>query len=148
MHVVLRRLDDAFCDPVELRADSSIGVPGLLQVMRAGNVIVSNVPGSGFVESPALHGFLPGIAEVLLDEDLVLPSVPTWWCGEKAAREHAFARLDEAFIVPTWPVAARDAPPGIEQGRQKLVDMARADRSDARHVHDPAAAALFVHAAL
>ncbi|MFP3481402.1 circularly permuted type 2 ATP-grasp protein, partial [Burkholderia sp. SIMBA_057] len=77
-----RRLDDAFCDPVELRADSSIGVPGLLQVMRAGNVIVSNVPGSGFVESPALHGFLPGIAEVLLDEDLLLPSVATWWCGE------------------------------------------------------------------
>ncbi|MFM0597673.1 MULTISPECIES: circularly permuted type 2 ATP-grasp protein [Paraburkholderia] len=120
VHVVLRRLDDAFCDPVELRADSSIGVPGLLQVMRAGNVIVSNVPGSGFVESPALHGFLPGIAEVLLDEDLLLPSVPTWWCGEKAAREHAFSRLDEAFIVPTWPVGARDAPPGIEQGRQKL----------------------------
>ncbi len=120
VHVVVRRLDDAFCDPVELRADSSIGVPGLLQVMRAGNVIVSNVPGSGFVESPAMHGFLPGIAEVLLDEDLVLPGVPTWWCGEKAAREHAFTRLDEAFIVPTWPVAPRDAPPGVEQGRQRL----------------------------
>jgi uncharacterized circularly permuted ATP-grasp superfamily protein/uncharacterized alpha-E superfamily protein len=120
VHVVLRRLDDAFCDPVELRADSSIGVPGLLQVMRAGNVIVSNVPGSGFVESPAMHGFLPGIAEVLFDEDLVLPSVATWWCGEQAAREHAFARLDEAFVVPTWPVAGRDAPPGIEQGRQPL----------------------------
>jgi uncharacterized circularly permuted ATP-grasp superfamily protein len=120
VHVVLRRLDDAFCDPVELRADSSIGVPGLLQVMRAGNVIVSNVPGSGFVESPALHGFLPGIAEVLLDEDLVLPSVATWWCGEEAARDHVFARLDEAFIVPTWPVAGRDAPPGIAQGKQTL----------------------------
>jgi uncharacterized circularly permuted ATP-grasp superfamily protein/uncharacterized alpha-E superfamily protein len=120
VHVVLRRLDDAFCDPVELRADSSIGVPGLLQVMRAGNVIVSNVPGSGFVESPALHGFLPGIADMLLNEDLVLPSVPTWWCGEAAAREHAFAHLDEAFIVPTWPVAGRDAPPGVEQGRQRL----------------------------
>ena len=103
VHVLLRRLDDAFCDPVELRADSSIGVPGLLQVMRAGNVIVSNVPGSGFVESPALHGFLPAIAEVLLDEDLVLPGVATWWCGEKAAREHAFKRLDEAFVIPTWP---------------------------------------------
>ncbi len=120
VHVVLRRLDDAFCDPVELRADSTIGVPGLLQVMRAGNVIVSNVPGAGFVESPALHGFLPGIAEMLFDEDLVLPSVATWWCGERAAREHAFAHLDEAFIVPTWPLAARDAAIGIEQGRQRL----------------------------
>ncbi|HEX3635986.1 MAG TPA: circularly permuted type 2 ATP-grasp protein, partial [Paraburkholderia sp.] len=83
VHVVLRRLDDAFCDPVELRADSTIGVPGLLQVMRAGNVIVSNVPGSGFVESPALHGFLPGICHDLLNEELVLPGVPTWWCGEE-----------------------------------------------------------------
>ncbi|WP_027801624.1 circularly permuted type 2 ATP-grasp protein [Paraburkholderia dilworthii] len=120
VHVVLRRLDDAFCDPVELRADSTIGVPGLLQVMRAGNVIVSNVPGSGFVESPALHGFLPGIAEMLFNEDLILPGVPTWWCGERAAREHAFAHIDEAFIVPTWPLATRDTPPGVEQGRQRL----------------------------
>jgi uncharacterized circularly permuted ATP-grasp superfamily protein/uncharacterized alpha-E superfamily protein len=120
VHVVLRRLDDAFCDPVELRADSSIGVPGLLQVMRAGNVIVSNVPGSGFVESPALHGFLPGISEALLGEDLVLPGVPTWWCGEQAAREHAFGRLDEAFLVPTWPTSGRDGAPGLAQGIQQL----------------------------
>jgi uncharacterized circularly permuted ATP-grasp superfamily protein/uncharacterized alpha-E superfamily protein len=120
VHVLVRRLDDAFCDPVELRADSTIGVPGLLQVMRAGNVIVSNVPGSGFVESPALHGFLPGIAEALLGEDLLLPGVPTWWCGEEAAREHAFAHLEEAFIVPTWPLAQRDSPPGLEQGVQPL----------------------------
>ncbi|MGF6875335.1 circularly permuted type 2 ATP-grasp protein [Paraburkholderia sp. MM5477-R1] len=120
VHVVLRRLDDAFCDPIELRADSTIGVPGLLQVMRAGNVIVSNVPGSGFAESPALHGFMPGIAEALLGEELLLPGVPTWWCGERAAREHAFAHLDDAFIVPTWPLAGRDTPPGIEGGRQPL----------------------------
>ncbi|MFT4069203.1 circularly permuted type 2 ATP-grasp protein [Paraburkholderia sp.] len=120
VHVVLRRLDDAFCDPVELRADSTIGVPGLLQVMRAGNVIVSNVPGAGFAESPALHGFMPGIAEALLGEELVLRGVPTWWCGEQAAREHAFAHLDEAFIVPTWPLAGRDAPPGIEPGSEPL----------------------------
>jgi uncharacterized circularly permuted ATP-grasp superfamily protein/uncharacterized alpha-E superfamily protein len=123
VHVVLRRLDDAFCDPVELRADSTIGVPGLLQVMRAGNVIVSNVPGSGFVESPALHGFLPGIAEALLDETLLLPCVPTWWCGEQAAREHAFAQLDDAFLVPTWTMAAgraSDGPPGVASGTQRL----------------------------
>ena len=82
VHAVLRRLDDAFCDPVELRADSTIGVPGLLQVMRAGNVMVSNVPGAGFTESPALNAFLPGIAKALLDEELELPTVPTWWCGE------------------------------------------------------------------
>ncbi|QGZ65396.1 circularly permuted type 2 ATP-grasp protein [Paraburkholderia acidisoli] len=128
VHAVLRRLDDTFCDPVELRADSTIGVPGLLQVMRAGNVIVSNVPGAGFVESPALHGFLPGIAQALLGEPLALPGVPTWWCGEDAAWRDALAHLDDGMLVPTWPGAATarskgdagNAPPGLAAGPQAL----------------------------
>ncbi|TKC88654.1 hypothetical protein FAZ69_12920 [Trinickia terrae] len=120
VHAVLRRLDDSFCDPVELRADSTIGVPGLLQVMRAGNVMVSNVPGAGFAESAALHGFMPGIAKALLNEPLALPSVATWWCGEDAAREAAFAQLDEAFLLPTWPAGQGGGAPGMAQGRQRL----------------------------
>ncbi|AET94302.1 hypothetical protein BYI23_D007920 (plasmid) [Burkholderia sp. YI23] len=120
VHAVLRRLDDAFCDPVELRADSTIGVPGLLQVMRAGNVMVSNVPGAGFTESPALNAFLPGIAKALLDETLELPTVPTWWCGEEAARSEAFERLDSALLAPTWPGAQADQAPGIDAGVQRL----------------------------
>ncbi|SAK92863.1 A circularly permuted ATPgrasp family protein [Caballeronia temeraria] len=120
VHAVLRRLDDAFCDPVELRADSTIGVPGLLQVMRAGNVMVSNVPGAGFTESPALNAFLPGIAEALLDETLELPTVPTWWCGEEAARREVFERIDSALIAPTWPGPQADHAPGIDAGVQEL----------------------------
>jgi uncharacterized circularly permuted ATP-grasp superfamily protein/uncharacterized alpha-E superfamily protein len=122
VHVLMRRLDDAFCDPVELRADSTIGVPGLLQVMRAGNVMVSNVPGSGFVESPALHGFLPAISRALLDEPLELASVPTWWCGEAAAREAVLARLDKAFVIPTWPGLPLNGggPRGFGDGLQPL----------------------------
>ncbi|SAK44473.1 A circularly permuted ATPgrasp family protein [Caballeronia hypogeia] len=120
VHAVLRRMDDAFCDPVELRADSSIGVPGLLQVMRAGNVMVSNVPGAGFTESPALNAFLPGIAKALLGEALALPTVPTWWCGEEAARTEAFERLEHAIIAPTWPGAQADQAPGIDAGVQDL----------------------------
>jgi uncharacterized circularly permuted ATP-grasp superfamily protein/uncharacterized alpha-E superfamily protein len=120
VHAVLRRLDDAFCDPVELRADSTIGVPGLLQVMRAGNVLVSNVPGAGFTESPALNAFLPGIAKALLDETLELPTVRSWWCGEEAAREEAFEQLDRAYLAPTWPSAQQDQAPGIEAGVQDL----------------------------
>ncbi|MGV2290413.1 circularly permuted type 2 ATP-grasp protein [Trinickia sp. YCB016] len=120
VHAVLRRLDDTFCDPVELRADSTIGVPGLLQVMRAGNVMVSNVPGAGFAESAALHGFMPGIAQVFLNEPLALPSVATWWCGEDAAREAAFDQLDEAFLLPTWPAPQPGGAPGMAQGPQRL----------------------------
>ena len=62
VHGMLRRLDDDWCDPLELRADSALGVPGLLQAVRAGNVVMANALGSGFLESPAIQGFLPGIA--------------------------------------------------------------------------------------
>lgn len=126
VHGVLRRLDDSFCDPVELRAESSIGVPGLLQVMRAGNVVVSNVPGAGVVESAALHGFLPGIADALFGEPLALPSIATWWCGEAAVREDAFAKLTEGWLVPTWAgvphPSSSDFPPGLAAGAQRLSD--------------------------
>jgi uncharacterized circularly permuted ATP-grasp superfamily protein/uncharacterized alpha-E superfamily protein len=120
VHAVLRRLDDAFCDPVELRADSSIGVPGLLQVMRAGNVMVANVPGAGLAETPALHGFLPAIAQSLLGETLTLPTVATWWCGEAAARDEAFAQLDTAYLQPTWPGLQGGVAPGLEVGELRL----------------------------
>jgi uncharacterized circularly permuted ATP-grasp superfamily protein/uncharacterized alpha-E superfamily protein len=120
VHALLRRLDDAFCDPVELRNDSTIGVPGLLQVMRAGNVMVSNVPGSGFIETPALHAFLPALAQKLLGEPLQLRTLSSWWCGEAAAMEEAFSQLDTAFLEPTWPSAQADGVPGTAAGPQKL----------------------------
>lgn len=120
--VILRRLDDVFCDPLELRSDSTIGVSGLLEAMRAGNVLVSNVPGSGFVESPAIHGFLPGIAKALLGERLILPGVFSWWCGEAAAQAEALDRQAEAFIMPTYPRTPDDPPMGLEQGLQRLDD--------------------------
>ena len=85
VHGVLRRLDDIWCDPLELRPDSALGVPGLVQAVRAGSVVMANALGSGFLESPAVEGFLPAIARRLLGENLVLPSLPTWWCGERAA---------------------------------------------------------------
>lgn len=88
--VILRRVDDTFCDPLELRADSFLGVPGLVDAARAGNVAVTNALGSGVVETPALAAFLPGLARRLLGEDLRLPSVATWWCGQ--VPEHTYVR--------------------------------------------------------
>ncbi|WP_443586314.1 circularly permuted type 2 ATP-grasp protein, partial [Salmonella enterica] len=76
VHGLLRRLDDVWCDPLELRADSTLGVPGLLQAMRAGHVLVANAPGAAFLESSALLGFLPALAEELLGETLQLPALP------------------------------------------------------------------------
>lgn len=103
IHGLLRRLDDAFLDPLELRADSSLGIPGLVQVIRAGQVVVANALGAGFLESPAIQGFLPAIARRLLGEDLHLPSLDTWWCGESAALEAVAPALRHQVIKPTYP---------------------------------------------
>src|ERR1700687_5462502 len=88
VHAIFRRLDDDFCDPVELRADSALGVPGLIAVVRAGRVVIANPLGSGVLESAAWMGFIPAAAERLLGEKLRLPSVATWWCGEQPALEY------------------------------------------------------------
>jgi uncharacterized circularly permuted ATP-grasp superfamily protein/uncharacterized alpha-E superfamily protein len=102
VHAILRRLDDDYCDPLELRPDSTIGAPGLLQAVRAGNVVMANALGSGFLESPAINGFLPAISRFLLGADLLLPSQDSWWCGEAAASADAIGRLDQMVAKPTY----------------------------------------------
>jgi len=103
VHTILRRLDDDFCDPVELRSDSALGVAGLLGAVRAGRVQLANALGTGVLESAAWLGFLPRIAERLLGEALTLPALATWWCGEAPALDYVLANLDRLVIKPTWP---------------------------------------------
>ncbi len=103
VHGLLKRVDDDWLDPLELRADSTLGVPGLLQAVRSGNVLVANTPGSGFLESNALLGFMPALALDLLDEDLQLPAIPSWWCGEAAALQDVLPRIRSCVIKPTYP---------------------------------------------
>jgi len=103
VHAILRRLDDDYCDPLELRGDSALGVPGLLQAVRAGNVLMANALGSGLLESAALPGFLPSACEKLLGETLRMPSVGTWWCGEQTALEFVIKHLDRLVIKGAFP---------------------------------------------
>ncbi len=103
VHGLLKRVDDDWLDPLELRAESSLGIPGLLQAVRAGNVLVTNTPGSGFLESNALLGFLPQLSRSLLQEELLLPAIPSWWCGEPAAMHDVLPRLKDCVIKPTYP---------------------------------------------
>jgi uncharacterized circularly permuted ATP-grasp superfamily protein/uncharacterized alpha-E superfamily protein len=103
VHVLLKRLDDEFLDPLELRSDSTLGIPGLLQAVRAGHVVVANAPGSAFLESPALLGFLPALSKQLLGEELQLPALDTWWCGERAALASVLPQLEHMAIKPTYP---------------------------------------------
>ncbi|MBL8447744.1 MAG: circularly permuted type 2 ATP-grasp protein [Zoogloeaceae bacterium] len=103
VHGILRRLDDDFCDPLELRADSALGVPGLMHAVRAGRVYIGNALGSGVLESGALFGFLPGVCQRMLGEPLKMPSVASWWCGEAPALDYALDHLDDLVIKAAFP---------------------------------------------
>ena len=106
VHVILRRVDDDFCDPLELRNDSILGVPGLLEALRAGNVAVANALGSGLLQSPAVMAFLPGLCRHLLGEELKIPSVATWWCGQEAARRYVLENLDRLPVAAGIPLGS------------------------------------------
>ena len=101
--VVLRRVDDSFCDPLELRSESLLGIPGLVDAIVAGNVKVANALGSGLIESAAIMPFLPGLSRHLLNEELKLPSVATWWCGQPRAMEWVLDHLESVVVKPAFP---------------------------------------------
>jgi uncharacterized circularly permuted ATP-grasp superfamily protein/uncharacterized alpha-E superfamily protein len=129
VHAIMRRLDDDFCDPLELRTDSALGVPGLLEAVRQGRVLVANALGSGVLESPGLLGFLPRINQFLFGEELILPSIATWWCGEAPVLAQALEKLPELLIKPAFPsqsfasVFGRDL---NDQQRQALAERMQA----------------------
>jgi uncharacterized circularly permuted ATP-grasp superfamily protein/uncharacterized alpha-E superfamily protein len=96
--VILRRVDDVFCDPLELRADSFLGVVGLVEAARAGNVVIANALGASILESPAFLAFLPTLCQSLLGEELKLPSVATWWCGQATEQKYVLEHLDQIVV--------------------------------------------------
>jgi uncharacterized circularly permuted ATP-grasp superfamily protein/uncharacterized alpha-E superfamily protein len=98
--VLLRRLDGRMMDPLELAPGSLLGVPGLMDAMRNGSVRVTNDPGTGVLEAPALAAYLPTLCMRLLGEPLKLASVPTMWLGEPRARELVLAEPDRWLIRP------------------------------------------------
>jgi uncharacterized circularly permuted ATP-grasp superfamily protein/uncharacterized alpha-E superfamily protein len=106
--VILRRLNDDYCDPLELRPESLLGVPGLLQAARDGNVALANAIGSGVAQTPALMPFLPSLCRALLGEELKLPSVETWWCGQPEILSHVIDHLHDMVIKPAYPMGPTD----------------------------------------
>jgi uncharacterized circularly permuted ATP-grasp superfamily protein/uncharacterized alpha-E superfamily protein len=106
--VIFRRLDDSFCDPLELRSDSSLGVAGLVEAARAGNVTIANALGSGVIETAAIMPFLPGLCRHLLGEELKLPSFATWWGGQQRELEYVIEHLDQLVVKRAFPTDARE----------------------------------------
>jgi uncharacterized circularly permuted ATP-grasp superfamily protein/uncharacterized alpha-E superfamily protein len=96
--VIIRRVDDEWCDPLELRQNSLLGVPGLLQVMRMGNVAVVNPPGASVVENYGMMAFMQNACKFLLDEPLQMNSVATWWCGQTKELNFVLSNLHRLII--------------------------------------------------
>jgi len=117
--VILRRVNDVDCDPLELRADSLLGTPGLTQAARAGNVLIANSLGSAAVETPALLPTLPLLCRHLLHEDLILQSTETWWCGEASELNHVLANLDSLIVKSAFPGSSRSTFSGPEMTEEE-----------------------------
>ncbi len=127
--VIWRRVDSDFVDPLELNAASRLGVPGLLEALRRKGVAVANMPGTGLVEAPALLGFLPALSRRLLGEDLLMPNIATWWCGQPRERQMVLDNLSRLTIASAFgqPLSAlRNGKPTLgshldPDGRARLV---------------------------
>jgi uncharacterized circularly permuted ATP-grasp superfamily protein len=96
--VIYRRVDDDFIDPLSFRRDSSLGVAGMFNAYRAGNVVICNAPGTGVADDKAVYAYVPSIIKYYLDEDAILPNVKTFLCRDPAELSHVLANLDK-FVV-------------------------------------------------
>lgn len=128
--VILRRVDSGYCDPLELRPESQLGVPGLVEACRRGTVTVVNTLGSSVLENPGLLPFLPQLSQVLLGAELEMPSIPTWWCGDRPSLEHVLANLDHIVVKPVTRAAGVSAVFGWTLSRRELDELT--DRIEAR----------------
>ncbi len=128
--LVLRRMDDSFCDPLELRGDSLLGVPGLVQAIRSGNVAVANALGTGLVETAAHMAFLPGLCRELMGEDLLMPSVATWWCGQDEPRQYVLDNLESLVIKHAVPQFGRKPEFPAQMDRAAREELAKRIEAD------------------
>lgn len=95
---IIRRVDESYCDPLELRAESRLGVSGLTQVLRRKGVSMANPLGSGVLENLGLHPFMPRLAQFFLNEELILPQIATWWCGQEKEREYVRENISKLIL--------------------------------------------------
>lgn len=96
--VILRRVDDVYTDPLELREDSHLGVAGLLDVVRRKNVSIINPIGSKVIENPGLIPFMPAIAKYFLNQELIIPQIASWWCGQENEKNHVLKNLSKLVV--------------------------------------------------
>ncbi|QDZ08725.1 hypothetical protein FPZ24_15660 [Sphingomonas panacisoli] len=125
-----QRADPRLLDPLAFDSHSQIGVPGLIDAFAAHNVLISNAPGAGVLEAPAMQAFLPALVERLTGEKLKLPNIATWWCGDDAARGIVEKRLSDLRIAPAFGVNPLGLPDGAVQGADLSPDQRNALLAD------------------
>lgn len=96
--VIYRRIDDDFIDPAAFRPDSALGVKGLMDVYRSGRVGLANAPGTGVADDKVIYAYVPQMVKYYLNEDILIPNVPTYVCHEQDQREYVLAHLDELVV--------------------------------------------------
>jgi len=133
VHVIYRRIDDEFLDPVQFRPDSALGVPGIINAARAGHVTIANAVGNGVADDKLLYTYVPDLIRYYLSEEPILRNVDTWRMGEADQREEVLDRLDELVLKPVdgsggkgiviGPAASRDE---LDELRGKILADPRA----------------------
>jgi len=126
---LLRRLDADFADPLELAAASRIGVPGLVQAVRTGSLALANSLGAGLIDAPAMLAFMPALAKRLLGQELLLPNIATWWCGEESALAEVERYFDTLALLPAF---TRRVPGLARRGPTIVADLDAAGRKALR----------------
>ncbi len=130
--VIYRRIDDLFLDPEVFREDSALGVPGLMRAWTAGNVALANAPGAGVADDKVIYAFVPEIIRYYLDQDPILPNVPTYLCTDSGQREHVLKNLDKLVVKPANESGGYGMLVGPASTRRQRADMARRIRLEPR----------------
>jgi uncharacterized circularly permuted ATP-grasp superfamily protein len=131
--VIYRRIDDDFLDPKAFRADSALGVPGLIDAYRAGHVALANAPGTGIADDKAVYAYVPQIIQYYLGEEILLPNVPTYLCAEEDQCEHVLSHLDQLVVKPVNESGGYGIVLGPKASEEELKACAEKIRKDPRN---------------
>ncbi len=131
--VVYRRIDDLFLDPEVFREDSTLGVPGLMRAWKRGNVALANAPGAGVADDKVVYAYVPQMIRFYLDEDPIIPNVPTWLCVDKTTRQHVLTHLEEVVVKPANESGGYGMLVGPASSAKERRDFARLIRRDPRN---------------
>jgi uncharacterized circularly permuted ATP-grasp superfamily protein len=131
--VIYRRIDDLFLDPEVFNKDSTLGVPGLMRAWRKGNVGLANAPGAGVADDKVVYAFAPKIIKYYLDEDPIIPNVPTYVCLDKAERDHVLQNLDKLVVKPANESGGYGMLIGPTASKHELEEFARRIKADPRN---------------